>query len=52
MTATALSRCDVLAGDGKSACQGRMMGRGVASGSVAGGGLLRGTQTVVPANAQ
>ena len=45
--ANANSRCDVLAGDDKAACQARLMGYGNTTGSVAGGGLLREVETVV-----
>jgi hypothetical protein len=45
--ANAASRCDVLAGEDKAACQARMMGYGSTSGSVAGGGVLREVETVV-----
>ena len=43
----AASRCDVLTGEDKAACQARMMGYGSTSGSVAGGGVLREVETVV-----
>lgn len=43
----ASSRCDVLAGEDKAACQARVMGYGSTTGSVAGGGLLREVETVV-----
>lgn len=46
--ANALARCEALAGDDKTACQARVMGHGSASGSVAGGGVLREIETVVP----
>lgn len=45
--ANAQARCDVLAGEDKAACQARMMGYGTATGSVAGGGILREVETVV-----
>jgi hypothetical protein len=45
--ANAMQRCNVLAGEDKAACQARMMGYGEASGSVAGGGVLREVETVV-----
>jgi len=45
--ANAAARCDVLAGEDKSACQARVMGYGNTTGSVAGGGLLREVETVV-----
>lgn len=41
LQANALRRCDVLNGDDKAACQARMGGQGISSGSVAGGGILR-----------
>ena len=47
--ANATARCDVLKGEDKSACQARAMGYGSTSGSVAGGGVLREVETVVPA---
>jgi hypothetical protein len=48
----ATARCDVLTGEDKGACQARVMGYGNASGSVAGGGMLREVETVVlPAGA-
>ena len=43
----ASARCDVLMGEEKAACQARVMGFGNATGSVAGGGLLREVETVV-----
>lgn len=43
-----VARCDVQTGDDKAACKARMMGFGQTSGSVAGGGLLREVETVVP----
>lgn len=45
--ANAAARCDVLAGEEKAACKARVMGFGEASGSVAGGGVLRQVETVV-----
>lgn len=51
--ANAVARCDVLIGEEKAACQARVMGHGNATGSVAGGGVLRGVETVVmPSGAQ
>jgi hypothetical protein len=50
--ANAMARCDVLKGDDKAACEARMMGHGQVSGSVAGGGLLREIETVIPADSQ
>ncbi len=49
-TANALQRCEVLAGADKVACQSRVVGYGQASGSVAGGGLIKTTETVVVPN--
>lgn len=50
--ANAMSRCAPLEGEDKTACRARVMGYGSSSGSVAGGGLLHTTETVViPANA-
>ena len=45
----AMQRCDVLVGDDKLACQARMAGAGTAQGSVAGGGVIREIEVVVPA---
>jgi len=45
--ANALARCDVFKGEDKAACEARVMGYGSASGSVAGGGVLRQVETVV-----
>ena len=45
--ANAASRCDVLAGEDKAACQARVLGYGSTSGSVASGGVLREVETVV-----
>jgi hypothetical protein len=51
--ANATSRCDVLQGEDKAACQARILGYGSTSGSVAGGGVLREVETVVmPAGAR
>lgn len=52
--ANALMRCEPLAGEDKAACEARVLGFGNASGSVAGGGLLRWVETVVlpPSEAQ
>jgi hypothetical protein len=50
--ANATTRCDVLTGEDKAACQARVMGYGNTSGSVAAGGVLREVETVVlPAGA-
>lgn len=46
--ANAMQRCDVLLGDDKLACQARMAGGGTAQGSVAGGGVIREIEVVVP----
>jgi hypothetical protein len=45
--ANAATRCNVLMGEDKAACQARVMGYGNTTGSVAGGGLLREVETVV-----
>ena len=45
--ANANSRCDVLAGEEKAACQARVLGYGSTTGSVASGGVLREVETVV-----
>jgi hypothetical protein len=46
--ANAMTRCDVFTtGEDKAACQARVMGMGPIEGSVAGGGLLRESETVV-----
>lgn len=50
--ANAALRCNGLSGEGKAACQARVMGYGAESGSVAGGGVLTSVETVVmPAGA-
>lgn len=41
LRANALQRCEALNGDDKTACLARIEGQGTASGSVAGGGILR-----------
>jgi hypothetical protein len=47
--ANALARCDVFTRpDDKAACEARVKGEGSTSGSVAGGGMLREYETVVP----
>ena len=46
----ARQRCDALQGDDRAACLSRARGEGAVSGSVAGGGLLRESVTVVPAS--
>ena len=43
------TRCDVLRGDDRSACEARMAGQGTTSGSVAGGGIIREITTTKPA---
>lgn len=45
--ANAAARCEALSGEEKAACQARVMGYGSATGSVAGGGVLREVETVV-----
>ena len=45
----ATKRCDVLTGDDKLACQARIAGLGTAAGGVAGGGVIREIEVVVPA---
>lgn len=54
LMANALARCGPLLGEELASCQARVMGFGNASGSVAGGGLLRWVETVVlpPGNNQ
>jgi hypothetical protein len=47
LNANARARCDALAGEEKSACEARVLGYGTATGSVAGGGVLREVETVV-----
>lgn len=49
LQANASQRCDVLKGDDRVACEGRMRGQGSVQGSVAGGGLIRESVTTVPA---
>ena len=44
----AMQRCEALKGDSRSACLARMRGEGSVEGSVAGGGILRQIETVVP----
>jgi hypothetical protein len=48
LEANARARCDALSGEDKSACEARVLGYGNTSGSVAGGGVLREVETVVP----
>lgn len=45
--ANALARCEPLTGIERGSCEARVLGFGNASGSVAGGGLLRWVETVV-----
>lgn len=45
--ANAMARCEPLTGEDRAACQARVIGYGSASGSVAGGGVLREVETVV-----
>lgn len=45
----ALRRCDAQKGDDRIACEARVRGEGSVEGSVAGGGILRESVTVVPA---
>ena len=48
LQANAMGRCDVFqASEDKAACQARVLGMGPVDGSVAGGGLLRESETVV-----
>jgi hypothetical protein len=52
LKANRLARCDALKGEDRDACQARVVGYGDASGSVAGGGVIRQVETiVVPADA-
>ncbi len=44
----ASKRCEALKGDERNDCLARMRGEGSAEGSVAGGGILRQSVTVVP----
>jgi hypothetical protein len=53
LQANALQRCEALGADEKAACRARIQGQGTASGSVAGGGILRemhGLEIMVPAS--
>ena len=48
LEANAMGRCNVFtSAEDKGACQARVMGMGSASGSVAGGGLIREVETVI-----
>lgn len=49
--ANAIKRCDVLVGGDKLACQARISGGGTTQGSVAGGGVIREIEVVIPAPA-
>lgn len=46
----ALQRCNVLTGDSRRDCESRLRGEGNSDGSVAEGGILRETVTIVPVN--
>ncbi|MGH6638496.1 MAG: hypothetical protein ACREBY_07830 [Polaromonas sp.] len=46
--ANALKRCDVFKGEDQAACRARIVGQGKIAGSVAGGGVLREVETLVP----
>lgn len=47
LAANAMQRCEPLAGEDHAACAARVLGYGNASGSVAGGGVIREVETVV-----
>lgn len=47
MNANAMRRCEALGGEDNAACTARVLGYGNASGSVAGGGVIREVETVV-----
>jgi hypothetical protein len=47
LAANALQRCEALGGEEHAACTARVLGYGNASGSVAGGGVIRQVETVV-----
>lgn len=49
LKANAMRRCEALGGDDRADCETRVQGGGQATGSVAGGGVLREVETVVPA---
>ena len=52
LVANAMQRCEALGGEDHAACAARVLGYGNASGSVAGGGVIREVETVVvPAGA-
>ena len=46
----AVQRCNVFKGDSRRDCESRLRGEGNSDGSVAGGGILRETVTIVPVN--
>lgn len=48
LQSNALQRCNALEGDNRRDCESRLRGEGNADGSVAEGGILRETVTVVP----
>lgn len=50
--ANATARCAALPPDDKAACEARIQGMGTVTGSVAGGGVLREVETVIPAPRQ
>jgi len=53
LQANAMARCDVFqAGEDKAACHARVMGMGNVEGSIAGGGLLHESETVVMPQSQ
>lgn len=47
LAANAMQRCEALGGEDRAACSARVLGYGSASGSVAGGGVIRQVETVV-----
>lgn len=47
LAANAMQRCEALGGEEHAACAARVLGYGNASGSVAGGGVIREVETVV-----
>ena len=47
LAANAMQRCEALGGEDHAACTARVLGYGSASGSVAGGGVIREVETVV-----
>lgn len=50
LQSNALQRCNVFKGDNRRDCESRLGGEGNADGSVAEGGVLRETVTIVPVN--